>query len=73
MKPVQILWEQACLRKGRQIQHHRRLTLRLRRQACSHNGWVEYSSVMPYRKNNPLPDFLFASFSQKIDARLIKV
>ncbi|MDB5983875.1 MAG: hypothetical protein JWQ69_4890, partial [Pseudomonas sp.] len=32
------LWERACPRRRRHIQHHCRLTLRLREQARSHIG-----------------------------------
>ncbi|QBZ87321.1 hypothetical protein EPZ47_00885 [Pseudomonas viciae] len=33
-----LLWERACSRRGRHIQHHRKLTLRYREQARSHIG-----------------------------------
>ncbi|MGA5717859.1 hypothetical protein ACPCWF_04405, partial [Pseudomonas atacamensis] len=45
------LWERACPRRRRQIQHHHCLTQRYREQAHSHNGPVQGHNL----QRNPNP------------------
>ncbi|RBC01779.1 hypothetical protein C3E97_009160 [Pseudomonas sp. MWU12-2115] len=47
------MWERACSRRGRVIRHHRRLTLRLREQAHSHQA--KRFAMQPDNGGHPWP------------------
>ncbi|KAB0526152.1 hypothetical protein F7R20_13160 [Pseudomonas brassicacearum subsp. brassicacearum] len=46
-----LLWERACSRRGRHIQHHHKLTHRFREQARSPHGFSGIQSIRIRHKN----------------------